>query len=321
MLWIVLFLWGVRLRAEGQGGVSPFHLSPGCIRGAGSVLFWWLGLLLIFLVWIAPGFFARHLPWANRASSSLNHRRLDDRESLRARTAWAQKKNPTSRCTNKSAEVGHLFVHSFFGTFHNANRKKVSVGFSLLFLLCYFCSCTCLQIWMSMYMHMFAEYVYDINEFCVCSCQFILCKCVCNCNCSKCKYWCECISICICFFSWMVLCVCNVFHPMQLRHVWLHLHGFDMLVNTYENICFCVILHFLCVASCFFCVSSFRRALFLCVFLSASPTFCDFLFRMFFISVIVTDLSVRYIASRGFFFLVREFLSKICLFDFLVWNL
>ena len=75
-----------------------------------------------------------------------------------------------------------------------------------------------------------------------------------------------------------------------------------MLVNTYENTCFCVILHFLCVASCFFCVSSFRRALFLCVFLSASPTFCDFLFRMFFISVIVTDLSVRYIASTGFFF-------------------
>lgn len=82
---------------------------------------------------------------------------------------------------------------------------------------------------------------------------------------------------------------------------------------------FCVILHFLCVASCFFCVFSFRRALFLCVFLSASPTFCDFLFRMFFIFVIVTDLSVRYIASTGFFFfLVREFLSKICLFDFLV---
>ena len=155
MLWIVLFLWGVRLRAEGQGGVSPFHLSPRCIRGAGSVLFWWLGLLLIFLVWIAPGFFARHLPWANRASSSLNHRRLDDRESLRARTAWAQKKIQTSRCTNKSAEVGHLFVHSFFGTFHNAVRKKCLLGFLYFFFSVIFarvrackfecpCTCTCL---------------------------------------------------------------------------------------------------------------------------------------------------------------------------------
>ena len=28
---------------------------------------WWLGLfLLVLLAWIAPGFFARHLPWANK---------------------------------------------------------------------------------------------------------------------------------------------------------------------------------------------------------------------------------------------------------------
>ena len=59
-----------------------------CIRGAGFVLFCWFGwFLLVFLVWIAPRFFARHLPSANRASSSLNHRRLDDRQSLGARTA------------------------------------------------------------------------------------------------------------------------------------------------------------------------------------------------------------------------------------------
>ena len=144
MLWVVLFLWGVRLSA-GQG--AAFHLFT-CHLGASVVLvlFWWLGLCLLVgldCTWV----FLRHLPWANRASSSLNHRRLDDCQSLRARTAWAQKKNSS---TNKSAEVGHLFVHSFFGTFQNAVRKKVSVGFSSLFLLCYFCSCTCLQIWMSM---------------------------------------------------------------------------------------------------------------------------------------------------------------------------
>ena len=59
-----------------------------------------------------------------------------------------------------------------------------------------------------------------------------------------------------------------------------------------------------------FCVFFFLQA----------PTFCEFLFRMFFFSVTVTDLSVKYIASTGkfHFFLVREFLSKICLFDFFV---
>ena len=52
----------------------------------------WVCSCWFLFAWIAPGFFARHLPWANRASSSLDHRRLDDRQSLGARTAWAQKK-------------------------------------------------------------------------------------------------------------------------------------------------------------------------------------------------------------------------------------
>ena len=77
----------MRSTAECRGsgrGVSPFHLSPGCIRGAGSVLV----VGLVFVGWFGLHLgFLRHLPWANRASSSLNHRRLDDCQSLRARTA------------------------------------------------------------------------------------------------------------------------------------------------------------------------------------------------------------------------------------------
>ena len=55
-----------------------FHLSPGCIRGVGLVCVGLGGCFVCFFcfVWIAPGFFARHLPGANRASSSLNHRRF-----------------------------------------------------------------------------------------------------------------------------------------------------------------------------------------------------------------------------------------------------
>ena len=76
-------------------GVSPFHLSPGCIHAAGFAFCFVVGLVLVgfCLLGLHLVFFARHLPWANRASSSLDHRRLDDRQSLGARTAWAQKKS------------------------------------------------------------------------------------------------------------------------------------------------------------------------------------------------------------------------------------
>ena len=85
--WVVLFLWGVRLSAEGQGAAFHFFTSH---LGASVVLVWFVlvGVGVFFGVcfaWIAPGFFARQLPGANRAnraSFSSNHRRLDDRQSL-----------------------------------------------------------------------------------------------------------------------------------------------------------------------------------------------------------------------------------------------
>ena len=83
--WVVLFPCGVRLSAEGQGAMcSPFHLSPGCIRGVCLVCVGWGLCFVVSFVcsWIAPRFIARQLPGANRASLSLNHGSLDDRQSL-----------------------------------------------------------------------------------------------------------------------------------------------------------------------------------------------------------------------------------------------
>ena len=57
----------LRSMAESRGsgrGVSPFHLSPGCIRGAGFVVWFggWVCSCWFLFTWIAPGFFARRLP-------------------------------------------------------------------------------------------------------------------------------------------------------------------------------------------------------------------------------------------------------------------
>ena len=83
--WVVLFLWGVRLRAEGKGAAFHHFTYP---LGASVVVVlfgfvWFVLFLVVFLFTrIAPGLFARHfLLWANRVSSSLNHRCLDDRQS------------------------------------------------------------------------------------------------------------------------------------------------------------------------------------------------------------------------------------------------
>jgi len=67
--------WGsisLRSAAEWKGsgrGVSPFHLSPGCIRGVGSVCVGCLlvgvgALFVVCFALIAPGFFARQLSGA-----------------------------------------------------------------------------------------------------------------------------------------------------------------------------------------------------------------------------------------------------------------
>ena len=51
---------------------------------------WVVGVVVLFQV---PKFFAGHCHWPIRASSFSRPQRLDDRQSLGARTAAAQKKN------------------------------------------------------------------------------------------------------------------------------------------------------------------------------------------------------------------------------------
>ena len=83
--WVVLFLWGVRLRAEGKGAAFHHFTYP---LGA-SVVVVLFGFVCFFFVsccfsvysdctW---AFCTAFLLWANRVSSSLNHRCLDDRQS------------------------------------------------------------------------------------------------------------------------------------------------------------------------------------------------------------------------------------------------
>ena len=83
--WVVLFLWGVRLSAEGQSAVFHFFTSHLCIRGVGLVCVgwgWYLGFCtasclgpigLFFFFFFKPQTFG----WPSEP---------------RARTAWAQKK-------------------------------------------------------------------------------------------------------------------------------------------------------------------------------------------------------------------------------------
>ena len=82
--WVVLFPCGVRLSAEGQGAM--FHLFTSYL-GASVVVWFVLVGVCVFVVsfvcsWIAPRFFSRQLPGANRASLSSDHGSLDDRQSL-----------------------------------------------------------------------------------------------------------------------------------------------------------------------------------------------------------------------------------------------